>query len=502
MDTGRSVVQTGRRFCCKRDVGLRNMLGKGCDKMNKRKRIVSIIIGLILCIVMLHPVNCYAEEAQEQVDASNGNIRVLIKTTNFAGDYHSRLTLVGTKKLTISNGKKTKTYAAGKKVTIKSNYGLLKGGKVVTVKPQGKGKTKVTSIQRNQGIPVYRGTLTIRSIAGKGLALVNQVPVEEYLYSVVGSEMSPGFSEEALKAQAICARSFAYAKKNGSKYASLGADLDDSTSYQVYNNCAEDKRVINAVDATKDLVIKGEDSILETHFFSTSFGVTALPSELWGGEEKDKFYRRSVQNAEQKTEDLSKNEEFMEFLENTPKNVYDRKMDMYRWSSVISKSNLQKQINSKLGLYSTIYPANIKKLQKDGSYKTVSVSSVGTLKNIKVVSRTPSGMVKELQIEGSSATVRVSHASAMRVLLAPVSNTIKCHTGRVLSGYSMLPSSYFAVEKSATGGAVTFTITGGGYGHNVGMSQNGANEMAKEGKDYEKILLHYYKNVQILNVSD
>ena len=479
-------------------------MGKGSDKMNKRKRIVSILVGLIFLLGTLQPVNSYAEEntANEKVDVVNHKIRVLIKTTNFAGDYHSRLTIVGTKKLTISNGKKNKTYGAGKKITIKSNYTLLKGGKVITIKPKGNGKTKVSSIQRNQGNPAYRGTLTIRYVAGKGLVLVNQVSVEEYLYSVVGSEMSPGFSEEALKAQAICARSFAYANMDNSKYESLGADLDDSTSYQVYNNCAEDKRVIHAVDATKDLVIKGDDAILETHFFSTSFGVTALPSELWGGEEEDKFYRRSVQNTEQQTKDLSTNENFTEFLENTPKDVYDRKMDMYRWSSTVSKNNLQKQINSKLGLYSTIYPTDIKKLQKDGSYKAVPLSSVGTLKNDKVVSRTKSGMVKELQIEGSSATVRVSHATAMRVLMAPVSDVIKCHTGRALSGYTMLPSSYFAVEKTATGSAMKFIITGGGYGHNVGMSQNGANEMAKEGKDYEKILLHYFKNVQIVPVCD
>lgn len=442
------------------------------------------------------------EKASCKVTVTNKVIRVLLKTTGFSSEYHGSVTLTSDKKFTISNGKKKKTYKAGKYVTIKKNYALLKGGKSLTIKADNNGKIKITSISRTQGAPSYRGSMVVQYVSGKGLTLVNHVPLEYYLYSVVGSEMSSSFSKEALKAQAVTARSFAYASLNSSKYAKLKADVDDSTSYQVYNNIKEDANVISAVNATQNMVIKCGKDILKTYFFSTSFGETSLPSEVWNGSGEDKYYNNVEQVKNGDVVDLSSNAKFESFMKEKSKSHFDRNADWYRWSVEISKANLQKQINGKLSLCYSLYPSYIKVKQSDGSYKSKVITSVGTLKNLQVTDRTKSGMVEKLEITGSKATVQISNATAVRTLMAPAYDVIKKKNGSKVRGASMMPSAYFSIAKTASGSAVKYTITGGGYGHNVGMSQNGANQMAKEGYSYQNILKHYYKNISISHVVD
>ena len=437
-----------------------------------------------------------------KVTVTNKIIRVLLKNTGFSSEYHGSITLTSNKKFTITNGKKTKSYGAGKYVTIKKSYVLLKGGKSLTIKAADNGKIKVISVSRAHGTPSYRGSMVVQYISGKGLTLVNHVPLEYYLYSVVGSEMSSSFSKEALKAQAVTARSFAYANLNSSKYANLKADVDDSTSYQVYNNTKEETSVISAVNATQNMVIKSGKDILKTYFFSTSFGETSLPSEVWNGDGEDKYYNNVEQLKNGDVLDLSSNEKFQRFIKVKSKEHFDRNADWYRWSAEVTKANMQKQINGKLSLCYTLYPAYIKTKQSNGSYKSVVINSVGTLKNVGIISRTKSGMVEKLKITGSKATIQVSNASAVRMLMAPTYDVIEKNNGSKVSGYTMLPSAYFTIAKTTSGGAVKYAINGGGYGHNVGMSQNGANQMAKEGYDYQDILKHYYKNINISHIVD
>jgi len=95
------------------------------------------------------------------------------------------VTLTSNKKFTISNGKKTKSYKAGKYVTIKKNYALLKGGKSLTIEAKNNGKIKITSINRAQGTPSYRGSMVVQYVSGKGLTLVNHVAIRPQPGSLV-----------------------------------------------------------------------------------------------------------------------------------------------------------------------------------------------------------------------------------------------------------------------------------------------------------------------------
>ncbi len=148
-----------------------------------------------------------------------------------------------------------------------------------------------------------------------------------------------------------------------------------------------------------------------------------------------------------------------------------------------------------------LYPKYIKKLQPDGSYASAMISTVGTLKNVTVVDRENSGMVKSVKIKGSKCTVLVESVTAAKILLATTYGELKRQNASTLSNLYSLPSSYFSVSKVTSGSAVTYDIQGGGYGHNVGMSQNGAKQMAKDGYEYTDILKHYY-NVDVLGVTE
>ena len=109
---------------------------------------------------------------------------------------------------------------------------------------------KVTSINRALGNPTYSGTLEIMSVA-EGLLLINEVLMEDYLRKVVPSEMPSSWEIEALKAQSIAARTYAYREIYNRTYIDKGYVVDDSESSQVYNNQSENERCNAAIKATE-----------------------------------------------------------------------------------------------------------------------------------------------------------------------------------------------------------------------------------------------------------
>ena len=119
----------------------------------------------------------------------------------------------------------------------------------IIIRPEENDAITITSIERSQGTPVYDGSLEIRR-EEEGLVLVNDLYLEDYLTKVVPSEMPPSYEMEALKAQAVCARTYAYRQIQGNAYSQYGAHVDDSTNYQVYNNTDTNSKTDEAVAAT------------------------------------------------------------------------------------------------------------------------------------------------------------------------------------------------------------------------------------------------------------
>ena len=186
------------------------------------------------------------------------NIRVLIKNTDFSGINHEEVTFSCDTDFTITYGKaedkKTDNFKAGETIIIGRDSDYFKGQRVV-IKPEAlTGKIKLLHLKRSQGIPEYRGSIELTLDDGN-IYIVNEVLLEEYLYSVVPSEMPASYPTEALKAQAVCARTYAYEKMLHSPLAWYGAHVDDSTSYQVYNNIAEKAEATKAVKETAGMLL-------------------------------------------------------------------------------------------------------------------------------------------------------------------------------------------------------------------------------------------------------
>lgn len=184
------------------------------------------------------------------------NIRVILQNDkNHSYDFSS-VTLSGTTGYTVVAGKKKTHFDASEKQKLTAQN--VK--EHIVVIPDSGGKIRVESVNKQYGHPEYRGIFEI-DLVDKALHIINELPLEEYLYSVVPSEMPTEYQKEALKAQAVCARSYAIKQMAGKRLAALGAHVDDSVSFQVYNNLREDAASIAAVNETKGQVVFAENQV-------------------------------------------------------------------------------------------------------------------------------------------------------------------------------------------------------------------------------------------------
>ena len=340
----------------------------------------------------------------------------------------------------------------------------------IIIRPEENDAITITSIERSQGTPVYDGSLEIRR-EEEGLVLVNDLYLEDYLTKVVPSEMPPSYEMEALKAQAVCARTYAYRQIQGNAYSQYGAHVDDSTNYQVYNNTDTNSKTDEAVAATYGQMLFWDGNAIEAFYFSTSCGHTTDGS-VWGAAGAALPYLEAVELRERReTLDLTDNETFDEFIRNKNISSYDSSFPMYRWNTWISAELLSSKIEG-----------------------------VGQVQNMTVTQRGPGGIAQEIQIQGSQGTSQIRTQSKIRSVLGDASLVIHRNDGTDLEGSATLPSAFISIHtQKAEDGSIGFQIYGGGYGHGVGMSQNGAQGMAREGKDYKEILDFFYRGADLVD---
>ncbi|HAU85324.1 MAG TPA: hypothetical protein DCW90_07435, partial [Lachnospiraceae bacterium] len=236
-------------------------------------------------------------------------------------------------------------------------------------------------------------------------------------------------------------------------------------------------------------------------YFSTSWGCTADAKDVWLSEKRGYLEGQSQVCKDSKKTldnyDFTNESEFKKFLNNKSIKTYDSSFPWYRWNVTVSASKLKKSIEKNLKARYEVNPSLILTLC-DGQYESKPVESIGTIKDIEVANRTKSGLINEIVIKGSDATIKVCSEYNIRLLLAPLESTIKRNDKSKLDGLNMLPSAFFLVTKNEKG--ESFRFQGGGYGHGVGMSQNGAKAMADAGFNYSTILQHYYNNTTIGNL--
>ena len=426
------------------------------------------------------------------------NIRVLIKTSGFSDYYHNSVKLSSDTKYKVSNKDTTKTYKADKVLTINPDSDLFDNGRIRIEPVKEDGNIILKSIKRNGINPSYQGTIEIARDEN-GLLIVNELSVEQYLYAVVPSEMPTSYGEEALKVQAVCARSYAYKQLLANSLRKYGAHVDDSASYQVYNNVPSNKAAIKAVDATCGETIEYDGEIITAYYFSTSCGYTADAKEVWNGSEELPYFTGESQFIEptkkvkKKFDDLSDESDFKDFIKQKKYETYDSESPWYRWKVTIEEEKLKKTIDEGLSNRYEANPNLIQTKQKDGTYKSVPIDTVGDIKSIQVEKRQQSGIVTEIIIKGTKNTIKVQSEYNIRFLLAPRYSEISRQDDSKVEGLTMLPSAFLYIEETKDG----YQFIGGGYGHGVGMSQNGVKAMSDLGFSYKEIVKHYYKGTDL-----
>lgn len=426
------------------------------------------------------------------------DIRVLIKSNGFKDMYHEKVQITADTDFIIYYGEKKNSYKAGKKITIKSNSKIIKSGRI-RVETQGAGgKITILSLERSSGNPSYRGTIEVAT-SEEGMTIINELPLEEYLYAVVPSEMPVSYGLEALKVQAICARSYAYNHLMLNSWSEYGAHVDDSTTYQVYNNYPEETDSIQAVNDTSGKVIEYGGEVIFAYYFSTSCGFTADVDNVWLNNQSIPYLKGKYQGVDEAAGvDFSDESKFREFLSNAEIATYDKDYAWYRWNVSIDFSNLKKMVDETLSDSYEKKPEYVQTLDKDGKYKSAPINTVGDIKSIKVSQRETSGLVSEIIIEGSLNTVKVKSETNIRKILTPSYDTLIRQDHSEIKTLSLLPSSFLVFDDILTDKAVTgVKISGGGFGHGVGMSQNGVKTMTSLGKTYEEIIKHYYDGTEV-----
>lgn len=444
------------------------------------------------------------------------NIRVLLETTGHKDILHQEVKFTANANFTVSNKKIEKSYKKGEVVTIEPGDDILEGGRIIVKTTKENAKIQILSIERAYGNPKYRGSIEIAK-EGSGLIIVNDLPLEEYLYAVIPSEMPTSYGSEALKVQAVCARSYAYRHLLANSLNKYGAHVDDSVSYQVYNNIAENEDSILAVKDTYGEVIEYDDEVITAYYFSTSCGHTTEASSVWAEDSNIPYLKgkltlveaegegsEAVSDAEEQYEDLSSEETFRSFITATDVKSYDSGFGWYRWEVTMNKKKIKQVIDSVLAKRYNSNPDQIltmtskAKNGKDAVYESIPVDTVGTIVDISVVKRESSGILTEILITGSEKTILVKREYNIRALLAPVYDTLVRQDKTKVDNLSLLPSAFFTIDRVEKNGKLAgFTLTGGGYGHGVGMSQNGVKGLADSGKAYEDIVTYYYEGTKL-----
>lgn len=350
----------------------------------------------------------------------------------------------------------------------------------------------------NLGNGKYRGVFDVFRLAGENLTLVNDVYVEDYLYSVVPTEMSVGTTlndwnsrKESLKVQAILARSKVIYRIEYNLMCKCDFQVDSTVNYQAYSGYVgqngrvyEVENAWKAVDQTSHVVLMCNGIVCRNaNYSSNNGGYSEYSSKVWGGSDPD-------------------------YLVSKP----DQYNPIYTWKSTFTGASIAEKLKKYVKSNNNI--------------------DVGTIKYINVTSRTESGRAYTILLEGTDSNASITRGSTRtcldlksQLLNFSVDNTVKIRaqsdgyntvisdkaryylegnnsTAQFLSdSYAVRGNNGYLYERIKLYGEYDtrkIVVTGNGYGHGVGLSQEGAKVMSQLGYTYKDILKHYFANVEIV----
>lgn len=359
--------------------------------------------------------------------------------------------------------------------------------------------------------PEYPGKLWLSLLQG-GILLVNEVDMQDYLRRVLPSEMPVFFHPQALAAQAIAARTYAYSRMiappEHNFWKQFGADVDDSVNEQVYNNTSTTPASDAAVEATRGQILTFAGQPVQAFFFSTSPGSTASIEQVWPDRPAQPYLKGQTQ-AYPVPVVIADETTALAFFQNWSRSgYYDGASSLFRWKVTLSRTELEAILAKTLPAVFQNSP-DFTQTPEGATSPDSADFKLGSLQNLVVTQRTPGGFVTELEVDTSSGRYLVRRESNIRTLIRPN----KAFTGQDvvlerISGakslnFGALPSAAFALEatRDTSGALQSLTFWGGGYGHGVGMSQYGADQLGKMGQTYPQILAHFYPGSSLTTLS-
>ena len=350
----------------------------------------------------------------------------------------------------------------------------------------------------------FQGALLFRLNGDKRLTVINDVPVEAYLTSVISSEMSATADAELLKAHAVISRSWLLAQMKEWKHPRVKCDAKiedvngerqlirwyDQEAHTDFDVCADDhcqryqgitkatsSAVHSAIQATFGYVLISDGELCDARFSKSCGGITESFDAAWA-DERFPYLAVSYDGETFPAEfalPLTEDAYAEQWIRSSPPafcNTTDPKVlgkilpdfdqatrDFYRWRVTITQNELQELFKRKLGI------------------------EFGAILKLEPVKRAESGRLVKLRIVGERETLIIGKELEIRRALSP----------------SHLYSSAFVVETSSNGSNApdNFTLIGAGWGHGVGLCQIGAALMAERGYGFKQILAHYYRGSQL-----
>ena len=332
----------------------------------------------------------------------------------------------------------------------------------------------------------YYGGFQYQRAGGGNLTVSNVISLEDYVQGVIVEEMSASWPVEALKAQAVCARTYAYRNYTAQKHSSQGFDLCNATHCQAYGGMdsvtSESSR---AVTDTRGEYLWYNSSLIDAVYSSHDGGATESAVNVWGS---------NVPYL------IGKEDPYEAYVANRVPN--------YNWTVTYTAQELTDLLNSKGYINSGIVDFRVTKTSPTGNAIEITFtdSSGKSWSKIRDDCRTFLGLRSihytvtgggsstsgyTVNGNGTIPTLNGAYAVDGSGSTAPLTDGAAYVIGGDGSVSQLTPS-------AGTGGSAgVFTITGSGWGHNVGMSQWGAYAMAQQGYSYLDILNFYYTGIEV-----
>lgn len=336
----------------------------------------------------------------------------------------------------------------------------------------------------------FQGNIHLIIVDGE-IQVINQLGIESYLRSVIGSEMSATSSLELLKAHAVISRSWLLSPMVGEESTEAMVEQSDNNeiirwyerdAHTLFDVCADDHcqryqgimrvgtpAVEQALKETCGELLMMNDAVCDARFSKSCGGITELFSNCWSDKAERPYLTVLNDSRERFIPDLTQEAEAERWIRSSAPsfcnvtnpailrqvlNSYDQETpDFYRWTVRYTHEELTAILKEKSGI------------------------DFGRIRQLQPLSRGTSGRITRLRIVGEHRTVVVGKELEIRKWLS------KSH----------LYSSAFVVDSNEDG----FTLTGAGWGHGVGLCQIGAAAMAHEGFSYREILAHYFPGAEL-----